>query len=294
MVSKSKKFFYRLKRKLCNKGWIVALYTSLYSARYKDLSLLYFVSMKRKLAVAVNNRVKNKLVPTETFIDFFGMNFFGASLFNLYIRLFFIGEERHLLIKRFLYFYSFFYNKLTSSIDGQFFSFLFRKFTMKLAFSGKISVLESLLYSVCSLLKMYTGSLGNAVLLNAITSARFVLTRTFIFLSGRGHVVPTPNTLDKQYKVSIRNICTFMKKRYYIRDIFKRSCLHGRYVGRRIPFYKRLTKLCKLLLRTQSFFLLTFKKYRGLRFTKSDVFGFLKKNVYMFLLQRTYVQYRWR
>lgn len=153
---------------------------------------------------------------------------------------------------------------------------------------------ESIFFSLFSSFKIFIGLPATLVVINSILSSRMILNRTHIFLSGRGHLVPTPGMFDKQYKSAIRNIKTFMRKRQYLRDVIKRSLIRGRYVGRRAPLYRRLNKLSTLFVKNQNFFVLNTQRSRGMRFLKSDVFNVLRKNVYLFILQRTYVQYRWR
>lgn len=160
--------------------------------------------------------------------------------------------------------------------------------------NGNKVTVESLFLSLFQSFKMLVNLPVSLIIINAIVSSKMVLNRTHIFLSGRGHMVPTPSIFDKQYKSGVHLIKVFMRKRQYLRDVLKRSLVAGRYVGRRTPLYKNISRLSVLFIKTQSFFVLLAARKQNSRFLKNDVFNSIRKNIYMFILQRTYIQYRWR
>jgi hypothetical protein len=301
------RYFFRAKIKFAFKCFLfVRLFLALCKLKHINYTKLYFLatflflqdfisgySLSRFRRLHFGNggvASSNKVVIIRN--DLIGVNFVGHSFFNLYLRLFFLGKNRFYLFKRILHFYSFFYYSFMTRVEVVFLSFLMSKFIVKLMFYGDKAITEILLFSIFHSLKLFVGLSVNSLFFNSLMSLRVPLMRTFVFLAGRGHVVPTPSVFDKQFKFVLRTIILLVRKRQYVRDSFKRSLVRGHYVGRRIPLYRRGLKLSLVFIRTQSFFLSLSKKYQSSRFLKNDILGLVKKNMYMFLLQRTYIQYR--
>jgi ribosomal protein S7 len=242
----------------------------------------------------VSRKMKRKIARGPVLSDFLGMEFYGISLFSLYLQLFLAEEAQLQSVRRLLHFHIFFFNNFRFQIEGVFTSFLVHKLTNSLMIAGNKSVVEALIASIFSQIKLFSGVLGSSVVIGTAMALRSGLVRTLIFLAGRGHVVPTPSVLDKQCKLSIRTITKFVRKRYYKYDVFRRSILQGRLIARRVPLYRRVVRLGALLVKTQSFYNILHRKYQGSRFLKNDVLGSLRKSLYQLILYRTYIQYRWR
>jgi hypothetical protein len=266
---------------------------------YLNVSRLRFFNFFKKrfnglnaVAAAIydSKNVVNK--KSTVFSEFVGVDFVGCSFFNLYVRLFFCGQKRAYIFKRFLQFYSFFYLTVKIKLEDVFLSFLLSKFITKAMSYGKKFVFERLFVSVFHSLKWYAGLSVSSLFFSTFMALRLPLIRTSVVLAGRTNTVPTPSLFDKQFKFGLRLFVSVIKRRKYLRDKIKKILFKGRYVGRRIPFYRRFVKLSSLLVNVQSFFLISSKKYQNLRFLKNDVFSSIKKNMFLFLLQRTYMQYR--
>jgi len=251
----------------------------------------YFADLNGTAKSLIRTQLKMQEEPRAALL---GDAFFGKSFFNLYIVTGFKTQNSFYFFKRFFHIYAFFLWRVNAQFDFVFFSFILNKILVHIMLHGNKATAESFFLALFHGLKMIVNLPVNLITVNAIISSRMVLNRTHIFLSGRGHMVPTPSIFDKQYKSGIRLIKMFMRKRQYVRDVLKRSLAAGRYIGRRIPLYKSISRLGALFIKTQNFFVLFAARKQNSRFLKSDVFNSLRKNIYMFILQRTYIQYRWR
>jgi len=198
------------------------------------------------------------------------------------------------ILKHVFHVYSFFFLRVKVQFEFILFSFVIAKLVTSFMLAGGRAASESMVLSLFFNFKIFIGLPAILLIVNSILASRTALIRTHVFLSGRGHIVPTPSAFDKQFKGGFRMLKLFLRKRQYLRDVLKRSLTHGRFLGRRLPLYKRISKLSSLFLRTQGFFVFSELRNQRSRFLKHELFNLLNKNIYLFILQRTYIQYRWR